>query len=452
MNYLCKVGIKKIFFLIKNKKISNVELTKICLNNLKKTNIKNNFNYEIFYKESINFAKKNDKNNNFSIPISIKNIYNLKKKICSCNSKILKNYISNYDSYIVKVLKKNYLNIISSEKLDEFCVGSCGLNNCNLKNLFNKNFIVGGSTSGGSLNLSFSCSLLSLGSDTGGSVRTPSSYCNLIGFKPTNGSISRYGMIPYSSLLDNCSIISNNVEDCEYLFNILKYKNNDLFSNKKNIFLINCKKNISILNYKEFYVDFEIKKIFEKLIINFEKFGFKILNLKKICFFSYNNIYNIYSSKDFFSNSSKFDGLKYGFKKKIFKDSNDLFKLNRIFSNNNKEKILNGSNFLNLKLNFNLNDILYFKKLFKFIFLKSNYFIIITNIKHYKIKDIYNQNIDLFTTYSNLLGYPSINIKLGFINHLPIGFQIFSEKNTDLELLKISKIIESLNFNNYVFN
>ncbi|XZR52639.1 MAG: amidase family protein [Candidatus Carsonella ruddii] len=451
MNFLCKLGIKKIYLLLKNKKISNYELVKICLNNLIKFKNKINFNVEIFYKESLNFAKLIDKKKLISIPISIKNIFNIKNKKLKCNSKILQKYISIYDSYIIKILKKNYFNILSTDKCDEFCIGGTGLNNNLITNIYNKNYISGGSSSGSAINIAFSGNLISIGSDTGGSCRTPSSFCNIIGFKPTNGLISREGMVPYSSYLDNCSIISNNVEDSKFLFKILTNKNIDLYSNKKKIFFNFKKNNFIILDYKEFFIDFEILNTFNNVIMNFEKLGLKIIKLK-INFSSFLNLYDSFSSKEFYSNSCKFDGIKFGFKKKKYKNINDFVKLNRIFSQNTKNKILKGYNYLQID-NLYKQDINFVKKIFEKIFIKSNFIIIPTNIKYFKIKNTkFSDLIDVLTVTSNIFGYPSINIRSGFINHLPIGFQIISDKNFDNDLLNIAFLYESTYFKNYVFN
>ncbi|WP_433927758.1 amidase family protein [Candidatus Carsonella ruddii] len=453
MNFLFKIGIKKIIFLLKNKKISNYELTKCFLNNLLKIIKKNNFNIDYFYKESLNFAKIIDKKNIFSIPISIKNIFSIKNKILSCNSKILKKNKSSYDSDIVKILKKNKFNILSIDTLDEFCVGSMGKNNCLIKNLYNKKNISGGSSIGSCLNISYGCNVLSIGSDTGGSIRSPSSFCNIVGFKPTNGILSRNGMVPYSSLLDNCSIIANYSEDCKFIFHFLKYKNLDFLSNIKKIsFQIKKKQKILILNYKEFFSSIEIKINFEKIIKNFEELNFDIIN-ENINLNSFINLYNSLSSKDFFSNTCKFDGIKYGFKKKNYKNINDFTKLNRIFSNECKNKILKGLNFFLLKNNLNKIDLFKIEKIFNDCFLKSNFIIIPTNLNIFNIKEHYfSEYIDLFTMFSNILGFPTINLRMGFINHMPIGFQIICQKNCDLELLNLAILYESYNFKNYVFN
>lgn len=453
MNFLCKIGIKKIFLLLKNKIISNYELTKCCLNNLIKINKKNNFIIDFFYKESLNFAKQLDNKKTFAIPISLKNIFSIKNKKLTSNSNILKKHNSKYNSDIVKLLKINNFNILSIDLLDEFCLGSDGINNLNLKNLFNKKNIIGGSSTGSCLNISYGCNLLSLGSDTGGSSRTPSSFSNIIGFKPTNGIFTRNGMIPYSSFLDNCSIITNYAEDCKFLFNILRYKNLDLFSNIKKTFInFKKKKKILILNYKEFFSSNELKIIFEKIIKNFEELNFNIIN-ENINFCSFLNLYNSISSKDFFSNTCKFDGIKYGFNNFFYKNINDFIKLNRIFSKDCKNKIIKGNNFFIFKKNFNILEIKKIEKIFQNCFEKSNFILLPTNLDIFEKKNnIYSEYVDLFTMISNILGFPTINLRIGFINHSPIGFQIICNKNNDLDLLELSILYESFNFKNYVFN
>ncbi|MFI4883738.1 MAG: amidase family protein [Candidatus Carsonella ruddii] len=449
MNFLCKLGIKKILILIKNRKISNYELTKCCINNIFKILKKNNFNIDLYYKESLNFAKKMDNLKKILLPISLKNIFLTNKKQISCNSKLLKNTNSLCDSNIIKILKKNNFNIISFDKLDEFCIGSTGLNNNNLKNNYNNNNFTGGSSSGSSLNISYGCNLISLASDTGGSVRTPASFCNIVGYKPTNGIFSRNGMFNYSSYLDNCSIITNNSEDCKFIFNILKNKNLDISSNYKYIYFnFKKKNNFIILNYKEQYSSKEECLLFENIIKNLEELKFNVIN-KKINFFSFINFYEILSSKEFYSNSCKYDGIKYGFKKYIYKNENDFIKLNRIFFKNCKNKILQGKNFLNFKNYFNIEKI---KKFYIECFLKANFLLIPTNLdKFILIDNKYSDYIDFLSVFSNLIGYPSININMGKINHSFLGFQIIADKHCDLDLINISILYESFNFKKYVY-
>lgn len=304
-----------------------------------------------------------------------------------------------------------------------------------------------------SLNISYGCSLASLASDTGGSVRTPSSCCNIVGYKPTNGIFSRNGMVPYSSYLDNCSIIANYAEDCKFIFNILKNKNLDLLSNCKYINFNFIKKKIfTILNYKEFYSSKEIELLFNIIIKNLEKLNFNIIN-KNLNLNSFINFYNFLSSKEFYSNSCKYDGIKYGFFKKKYKNENDFIKLNRIFSQNCKNKIIKGLNILNIKNNINNIDILNIKKFLNECFIDSNFLILPTNLKKFNLNDnYYSEYIDLLTVFANVFGFPSINIRMGLLNHCPIGFQIFSNKNCDIDLLNISILYESYNFKNYVFN
>ncbi|XRA05467.1 MAG: amidase family protein [Candidatus Carsonella ruddii] len=449
MNFLCKLGIKKILILIKNKKISNYELTKCCINNICKILKKNNFNVNLYYKESLNFAKKMDNLKKILLPISLKNIFLTNNKQISCNSKILKNNNSLCDSNIIKILKKNNFNILSFDKLDEFCIGSTGISNNNFNNNFNNINFIGGSSSGSSLNISYGCNLISLASDTGGSVRTPSSFCNIIGYKPTNGIFSRNGMFNYSSYLDNCSIIANSSEDCKFIFNILKNKNLDISSNYKYIYFnFKKKNNFIILNYKENYSSKEICLLFKNIIKNLEELKFNIIN-KNINFFSLINYYEILSSKEFYSNSCKYDGIKYGFQKNIYKNENDFIKLNRIFFKKCKNKILQGINYLNFKNYFNIEKI---KKFYIECFLNANFLLIPTNLDKFILSDNkYSNYIDYLSVFANIIGYPSINLNIGKINHSFIGFQIIANKNCDLDLINLSILYESFKFKKYVF-
>ncbi|AFP83523.1 amidase family protein [Candidatus Carsonella ruddii] len=446
MNNIFKIKLKKIILLLKNKKISNFELVEQCFLNLKKNN---KFYLELYEKESFKYALKldNSKKLSFSLPITLKDIYTIKNKFCSCNSNILKNELFNYNSKIVKILKKNKINIIGKVILEEFCVGETGTNNCNLFNPYKKKYFIGGSSNGCSLSLNYNFNNISIGSDTGGSIRTPASFCNLIGFKPSYGKISREGMIPYSSYLDTCSIMSNYVEDCKIIFNLLNKNNFDLSSNNKKIFFNIKSKFISILYIEEIYNDYEIKNIFEKIIKNFEEMNFKIIfiNLKNINLFL--EFYEFISSKDFYSNTSKYDGIKFK-KKKYYKNINDLVKINRNFLNICKNKILIGANYFFLNNNFNLN-ILY-KKFSKFFEL-SNLILLPTNIiKNLKIKNKFSNYFDYLTIISNLLKLPSINLSLGFINHLSLGFQLIGEYNYDEYLLNIANLYEKRYLNKYV--
>ncbi|AFP84270.1 amidase family protein [Candidatus Carsonella ruddii] len=451
MNNLFKLGIKKIFLLIKNNKISYSEIVNICINNLLKINNKNYFLLKILKKESLKIAKQLDKKNfkEFIIPISIKNIYSIKNNLLSCNSKILKNNISSYNSSIVKIIKKYNLILISLDRLEEFCIGSSGTNNCEkIKNIYNKNFIPGGSSSGSAISVSSGCVVGSIGSDTGGSIRTPSSFLNLVGFKPTYGKISRNGMVPYSNSLDCCSIITNYSLDCKFLFNILSTKNIDLSSFKKYLDNKYIKVKIIVLLFDDLYYNYEYKKAFEKIIFNFKILNYTIM-FKKIDLSILFYEYMILSSKEFYTNSCKFDGIKFGYKKNIFKNINDFTKLSRCFYNTCKNKILLG------KQNFYLKNqkIKIDKKILNFfneLFINAD-FLIIPFFNNIKLKNInYSEYNDYITTFSNLIGYPSITIPACMVNHLPFSFNIIGELYSDNLMLELAIKYENCFLNNYV--
>lgn len=218
---------------LKDKKFSSVELTNACLERIKSIEPKLNAFITVTEKEAIESAKKADekiKNRDDStllgIPIALKDTYSTKGIRTTAASKVLENYIPQYDATVVKKLKDAGAVILGKTNMDAWAHGSSGENSDfgPTKNPWNKECVPGGSSSGSAAALAADMCIASTGTDTGGSIRLPASFCNLVGLKPTYGRISRYGIIAMASSLDTIGYFTKNVEDSKLLLNVTEGK------------------------------------------------------------------------------------------------------------------------------------------------------------------------------------------------------------------------------------
>jgi len=224
------------------KEFSALELTQAFLDRIKERNGKVNAVLSLCEEEAVLKAKEIDKFISkkielpvlAGIPCLIKDNILVKGVKCTAGSKILQNYMACYDASVVRKLKNHGAIILGKANLDEFAIGSSGERSAFGKTLnpHDPERVPGGSSSGPAAGLADNQCLFSLGSDTGGSIRLPASFCGVVGFKPTYGAVSRYGLIAMASSLDQIGPFAKNIEDAKTVFEAIvgsdKYGFNEL--------------------------------------------------------------------------------------------------------------------------------------------------------------------------------------------------------------------------------
>ncbi len=257
------------------------------------------------------------------VPIAIKNNINVKNWELTCSSKILKNYIAPFNATVIENLEKAGFSPFGLTNMDEFAMGSSTEFSCHGKTLnpIDNSRIPGGSSGGSAAAVADGSAIAALGTDTGGSIRQPAAYCGVVGMKPTYGRVSRYGIAAYSSSLDQCGVITQNVEDAAILYDaIAGYDEKD--STSANIEYekitpnLNSNKKFTIAvidNYIE-SASSEIKEAFNKTVKLLEEQGHKIVHTNMLDSDKIISTYYIISAAEASANLARFDGVRYGFR------------------------------------------------------------------------------------------------------------------------------------------
>jgi len=258
------------------------------------------------------------------MPISIKDNMCVKGTKTTCASKMLENFVAPYDATVVSKLKNEDAIIIGKTNLDEFAMGlstefsAYGPS----KNPWNIDYVPGGSSGGSAVAVSANESIASLGSDTGGSVRNPASFCSIVGYKPTYGLISRYGLISYSNSIEQIGPMTKTVEDTAFLLNMIAGKDsrdNTTVNNQNEDFLqgidsgVEGKKIGIIKEMIQDGVDAQVSSALTKAISNLESLGAKFEEISlDMVEYSVAAYYTI-TATEAGSNLARYDNLRYGY-------------------------------------------------------------------------------------------------------------------------------------------
>ncbi len=468
---IINLTIKEIYYLLKNRQIKSYDLTLSCIQKIKKYN--NKIGAFLFFENKKSLINATISDNRYNkgrqlscldgIPVSIKDIVITKNIKTTASSKILNKYIPVFESTIITKLKKSGAIIIGKTNCDEFSMGSSNENSSYFicKNPHNLNYSPGGSSGGSAASISSGMSLASIGTDTGGSVRQPASFCGLIGIKPTYGKISRCGIIAFSSSLDQVGIFSKTTYDASIILSILSNfdKKDTTSNNRKKInhtFYLNYQlKNIKFGIPKEYFyqkINAFIRIAINKSILKLKKIN---VNIKRISIPSikYNvSTYHIITTAEASSNLYRYDGIRFGLK--LGRNLNETYRKTRseLFGKEVKKRIMLGNYILN-KSHYDLyyQKSLCAKKLIKNDFKKtfSQIDVLISPTIPIMFKSGIQTNnptniylSDIFTVGTNLSGLCAISIPSSY-KKIPIGFQLIGKPLDENLLMSISSFLEN---------
>ena len=460
---------------IKNQEISAVDYIDALIERIDKVDLKiNSFitkNYEssrLKAKELDSKIKNNGKTGKLlGIPIGIKDNISVLGVKTTCASKMLQEYTPPYNATVIDLLEKQDAIIIGKLNLDEFGMGTSSefSHYGAVHNPWNSEYVAGGSSGGSAAAVSSLQVPISLGSDTGGSIRCPSSFCSVIGMKPSYGTVSRYGLISYSNSLEQIGPISRTIRDTIMILNTITGKDfhDDTTVDKHLGYKIKDMDNILSSNYKigviNNLIDSSEKQVVEttyKKIAALQEHGFDIQEAK----INYSDFalaaYYIIAMAEASSNLSRFDNIRYGFKSSPegYEWNSYSSKVRSNFGEEVKRRILIGSYVLSagyygkyyLKAQ-KIRNILKneFNKLFKVfdVLILPTMPVLPFKIGEKGSKPLDLYNLDIYTILANLAGLPAISIPAGFSKEgLPIGLQLLSKEFNEQPLIDIATFFE----------
>jgi aspartyl-tRNA(Asn)/glutamyl-tRNA(Gln) amidotransferase subunit A len=378
--------------------------------------------------------------------VIIKSNINVLGQICNCASKTLENYRSTFNATVIEKLTNEDAIIIGMANMDEFACGASGETSAFgvTKNPRCLSRIPGGSSSGSVASVAANFCDFSLGSDTGGSIRNPASHCGVVGFKPSYGAVSRYGLIDLSMSLDQIGPIANNVSDCELVYNIICGKDEkDSISINFKVEKKDLKKlviGIPKINASKEIWDLIVKKV--EVVCKKNSWKFENIEISHIDL-GIQTYYPI-NYTEFFSGTRKFDGRKYG--KKI-EESCGAEVLRRILGGKEISKAEHAGKYYRRALGAKKIIEEEFSKAFK----KYDLIIIpaVPRLPHkfgeeVSVEDMYNY--DSLTVLANIAEIPGISIPCGTIkedsDNVPVGLQILAKVGNDNFLLEAAKKFE----------
>ena len=428
--------------------------------------------------QALSIAEKMDKNINeyknlplLGVPILLKDIFCTKGIKTTAGSKILRDFVPPYSATVVENLQKAGAIVLGKCNQDEFAMGNSNENSAFsfVRNPWNKDYVPGGSSGGCSAAVSAGLCAAALGTDTGGSIRQPASFCNLVGIKPTYGRVSRYGMIAYASSMDQAGPMTMSVEDSALLLEVISgrdYKDSTSVDAKIPSWFQNLNPDISSLKVaclnRKFYEEscsVEVLETLQKVVDLLKSKGAMVQEISLPLMDMFVPVYYLISTSEASSNLARYDGIRYGHRssKNRKMSLEDFYNYNRSanFGSEVKRRILMGTYCLSkgyydeyynkaCQIRRIIRDQI--KKIF------SQFSVLITPVSAtpaFRIGETTAGSLnsylgDKFTVLSNLCGLPSLSVPAGFsLNKLPIGVQLVGDHFDEQVLLNVALLVQN---------
>jgi len=467
-------GISELAIRLRNREISAVELTKAYIDAIEKLNPTINAYVHLTFdtamkaaQEADQMLKEGDAPLLCGIPMALKDNICTDGLTTTCCSKILKDFKPYYDAIVWEKLKAQGAVLLGKTNMDEFAMGSTSETSCYGAplNPRNTNYVTGGSSGGSAAAVCANLAVYSLGSDTGGSIRQPASFCGVVGLKPTYGAVSRYGLIAYGSSLDQIGPLTNSVMDAAIVFDAIKggdKRDQTSVDYDYGSSLAECLgrdvKGMRIGVAEEFFsgINAEIKSKIEEAIKLFERNGAVIENIRLPALKLALPVYYIIACAEASSNLGRYDGIRYGYRISSYTSIEDMIVKTRSegFGDEVKRRIMLGT----YVLSSGYYDA-YYKKAclireeinreFDAVFEKCDVLVAPTapntafplNYKGASPVEIYLS--DICTVPVNIAGVPAISVPCGEdARGLPIGMQIIGKRFDEATVLQVAHFYE----------
>ena len=459
--------IVKLHSMLEKKEISCRELTQSYIDAIEKDNTQLNAYVTATPDEALKTADKVDEKIAQGkdigllegIPMTLKDNISTDGIRTTCCSKILEDYVPIYDATVWKILKAQNAVLLGKTNMDEFAMGS----SCETsyfggaKNPHNINHVAGGSSGGVASAVGGNIAVYGLGSDTGGSIRQPASFCGIVGLKPTYGAVSRYGLIAYASSFDQIGPITTSVEDAAIVFDaVSEYDTMDSTSQGRKgapvcETLRNDIKGMKIGIAREYLdgVRDDVRKAVETAADIYRSLGAEIVYFDLPALKYALPVYYILACAEASSNLGRYDGIRYGYKAGSYSDVNDMIKKTRStgFGDEVKKRILLGTYVLSsgyydayYKKAQNLRGTIVnaFKNAFKVcdVILAPTVPMTAFENGHAASDPIETYLTDICTVPVNIAGLPGISVPCGYnAKGMPIGMQLIGNTFEESKIL-----------------